>query len=129
MVLCLIALPIFAVLSIFSLKYRKLTLDAWRCLVRTATLRKCDSGLDDRIKSSITGIFLKVSPRLAKFFYTHYKAISWVILAIFLWATWYSGLGIYNYIKYGNCNGAESVAFCALKSGLSWFDRLCKLFV
>lgn len=112
MVLCLLALPIFAILGIFSVRYRKLTLDALDCLFRTITLRKCRSGLDDRIKSDLTGTILKYSPKTAKFFYKNYKIISWIILVAFLWSFYTSSIGIYNYINYGNCNGPDSTGFC-----------------
>jgi len=128
MVLCLLALPIFAILSIFSLKYRQLTKDAWNCLLKTATFRKCESGLDDRIKSSITGSILGISPRLAKFFYKNYKIISWLILFLFIWSIYVSGYGIYNYIVYGNCNGAQSAAFCAIKASETLWDKLIGCF-
>ena len=85
MVLCLLALPIFAILGIFSLKYRKLTKDSLECLFKTITLKKCSSGLDDKIRSDVTGTFLKYSPKTARFFYKHYKIISWIILIIFIY--------------------------------------------
>ena len=116
MVLCLLALPIFAVLAIFSVKYRKLTKDSLECLTKTVTFRKCSSGLDDRIRSDITGTFLKFSPKTARFFYKHYKVISWIILILFLLSTYYSAVGVYNYAKYGNCNGEQSTAFCIINS-------------
>lgn len=112
MVLCLLALPIFAILGIFSVKYRKLTLDALDCLFRTATLRRCKSGLDDKIKADVTGTVLKYSPKTASFFYKNYKIISWILLIIFLWSFYTSSVGVYNYINYGNCNGPESIDFC-----------------
>ena len=114
MVLCLIALPIFAIIGIFSIKYRKLTKDALECLFKTVTLRKCKSGLDDRIKADLTGRVLKFSPKTASIFYKHYKIISWVILIILLWSLYVSGVGLYNYVNYGNCNGPESIGFCML---------------
>ncbi len=112
MVLCLVALPIFAVLGIFSVKYRRLTLEALDCLFRTVTLRKCKSDLDNKIKADITGTVLKYSPKTAKFVYKHYKVLSWIILIIFLWSFYVSAVGLYNYINYGNCNGPESIDFC-----------------
>ena len=112
MVLCFLALPIFAILGIFSIKYRKLTLDALECLFKTATLRKCESGLDDKIKSDLTGKVLKLSPKTAKFFYKHYKIISWIILIIFIWSLYGTSVGMYNYYKHGNCNGENSDEFC-----------------
>lgn len=114
MVLCLIALPIFAILGVFSLRYRKLAKESLDCLFRTVTLRKCRSGLDERIKSDVTGKLMKVSPKLAKGFYKNYKLISILILILFIWATYVSVAGFYNYYKYGNCNGENSSEFCVL---------------
>lgn len=128
MVLCLLALPIFAVLSIFSLKYRKLTKDSLDCLFKTVTLRKCSTGLDDKIRSDVTGTFLKYSPRTARFFYKNYKIISWIILILFLWSIYAGSIGVYNYAKYGNCNGEASAAFCVIKEvkneGTSFADLI-----
>ena len=114
MVLCIIALPIFAILGIFSLKYRKLTAEALDCLFRTATLRKCRSGLDDKIKSAMTGKAMKFSPKLARLIYRNYKLISWIILIILMWSLYGTSVGIYNYYLYGNCNGPDKTGFCAL---------------
>ncbi|MFH1063613.1 MAG: thioredoxin domain-containing protein [Candidatus Woesearchaeota archaeon] len=114
MVLCFIALPVFAILGIFSLKYRKLALESLDCMFRTVTFRKCRSGLDDRIKSRITGKMMKHSPHAAKFIYRNYKLFSWIILLILIWSTYESGIGVYNYVQYGNCNGPESTGFCML---------------
>lgn len=127
MVLCLIALPIFAVLGIFSLHYRKLAKESLDCLFKTVTLRKCRSGLDDRIKSQVSGKLLKRSPRAAKVFYNHYKIITFLILVLFIWSAYESSIGVYNYVQYGNCNGPESTGFCMLdptgqNSGLSEVD-------
>jgi len=112
MVLCLLALPVFAILGIFSLKYRRLTGDALHCLFRTVTLRKCESGLDDRIRASISGMFMKFSAPLGRFFYRYYKIISFIILLAFIASTYFSAVGVYNYVKYGNCNGPASTDFC-----------------
>ena len=114
MVLCFIALPVFAVLSIFSVKYRQLTLEALDCVLRTATLRKCRSRLDDRIKSYITGNTLKISPKAAGFIYRNYKMLSWIVFALFIFSIYGSSIGIYNYVKYGNCNGPQETGFCVL---------------
>lgn len=114
MVLCWIALPVFAVLGIFSAKYRKLASESLECLFKTATFQRCKSGLDDRIKSQITGNLLKFSPASARFFYKHYKLISLVLLVLFIWSAYVSVVGIYNYVQYGNCNGPDSDGFCIL---------------
>ena len=112
MVLCLVALPIFALLSIFSVRYRRLTLEAVDCLLRTVTLRKCRSGLDERIRASISGKLLKIWPGAARFTYRYYKALSWIIFILFTWSLVVSAAGIVNYVKYGNFNGPASTGFC-----------------
>jgi len=108
----MLALPVFAVLAIFSVKYRRLTLDALDCLFRTVQLKKCDTGLDQKIKASLTGKVFKFSPSLGGFFYKHYKIISWVILILFIWSFFTGSVGLYNYIQYGNCNGPGSTGIC-----------------
>ena len=128
MVLCLIALPLFAILGIFSLKYRKLAKDSLECIFKTATLRKCESGLDDRIRAGITGRLLKHFPKAAKLLYNNYKIFSWVMLALFVWSIYGSSVGIYNYVEYGNCNGPADTGFCLLdptgqNNGLSEVDN------
>lgn len=114
MVLCFIALPIFAILGIFSLKYRKLAKDSLQCLFKTVTLRKCESGLDDRIRASITGKLMRFSTKGAGFVYRHYKLLSFLVLLLFIWSTYTGAVGVYNYYEYGNCNGPESTGFCIL---------------
>ena len=129
MVLCLIALPVFAVLGVFSLKYRRLARDAADCLFRTVTLRKCRSGLDARIQSYVTGRALRRSAGAARFLHRHFRLLSWLVAAVFVWSLVVSAQGIYNFAKYGNCNGPASTGFCLLDptgahSGLSDVDLL-----
>jgi hypothetical protein len=112
MVLCWIALPIFAILGIFSVKYRKLTKDSLACLFHTVTLRKCTSGLDKRIKSHLTGTILKYSPKTAKVVHKYYGILSWIFIIIMLWSLVVSGIGVYNFTQYGNCNGPDETGFC-----------------
>ena len=114
MVLCLIALPLFAVLGVFSVRYRKLFLESLDCLCKKATFRPCKSGLDDRIKSKVSGSLLRYSPSLAKVFYKHYNIVALLFTGLLLWSLVVSGIGIYNYSYYGNCNGPDSDGFCML---------------
>jgi protein-disulfide isomerase len=114
MVLCIIALPMFAILSIFSVKYRKLTKDAMHCLLKTVTLRKCESGLDEQIKAGITGSVFGYSPKLAGIINKNYKLLSWVFVIVMVASIYASGVGIYNYYLYGNCNGPSDTGFCPL---------------
>ncbi|MBI2542541.1 thioredoxin domain-containing protein [Candidatus Woesearchaeota archaeon] len=112
MVLCIVALPVFAILGIFSLRYRKLAVESLHCLFRTAIFRPCRSGLDENIKSSITGKVMKYSPKAAGAMYRHYRILSLLFLIVLLLSAYWTAAGVYNYWKYGNCNGPEETGFC-----------------
>ena len=113
MVLCFIALPVFLALSIFSAKYRALARRAMSCVLRTATLRPCDTGLDEEIKAaSIAGI-MKVSPAAASFVNRHIEALSVVFMLLMLLSIVFTAEGLYNYWQYGNCNGLQG-GFCPI---------------
>jgi hypothetical protein len=110
--ICLLALVVFGILGIFSATHRKIAVEAFDCVFRRLTIRKCTSGLDKRLKSQITGKLMRKSPRLAKFTYGNFEAISWVFTALMVLSLVYTGIGAYNYVVYDNCNGAHSDEFC-----------------
>ena len=116
--LCWIALPVFLFLSIFSVKYRRLTKESFHCLWNTMTLRPCQASIDQTLRADITATLMKRSPSLARFFYHQYKLIAFIVLMLMLASTYFTAVGIYNYIQYGNCNGADSTAFCAINAAL-----------
>lgn len=111
MVICIIALPVFALLGLFSLKYRMLAVEAFRCLFRTVAFKPCNTGLDLRIKSKFTAK-LMWWPAFARFFYKYFTLLSWIFVILTLLSAAFTGLGLYNYFVYGNCNGEQSDAFC-----------------
>lgn len=110
--ICLIALVIFGILGIFSATHRKIALEAFDCVFRRLTIRKCTSGLDKRLKGQITGRLMRKSPKMAKFTYKNFELISWTFAIIMVISIIYTGLGAYNFVKYGNCNGPHSDKFC-----------------
>jgi len=116
MVLCWIALPIFAILGIFSVRYRRLAVESLKCLWLSIALRPCQSTLDEVIRSDVTGALMKKSPRAARLFYNNYKAIVAIILVVMVLSTYFTAVGVYNYAKYGNCNGLDSGAFCIINT-------------
>jgi len=107
MVLCFIALPIFLILGIFSVKYRILARDAFECIGRIVTFRKCKSQLDDRIKSHLTGKIIRISPSLGRFIHKRFPIISIIFIILMIVSLFFSFTGLINYLKYGNCNGPE----------------------
>ena len=109
--LCFVALAVFLVLSIFSAKYRPLSRRALDCVVKKATLRPCDTGLDEEIKAaSIAGI-MKISPGGASFLNRHFEAFSLLFTLLFFVSLFFAAQGLYNFVIYGNCNGFEG-GFC-----------------
>jgi protein-disulfide isomerase len=103
---------VFGILGIFSASYRIIAKEAFSCVFKKITFRKCDTGLDTRLKSQITGKLLRFSPKLGKAVYKYFEVFSWALLIITLVTFYFMGLGLYNYIAYGNCNGPNSNEFC-----------------
>jgi len=110
--ICILALVVFGILGIFSATHRKIALEAFDCVFRRLTIRKCTSGLDRRLKSQITGKLMKKYPRVAKFTFKYFELISWVFTIILILSIVYTVIGGYNYYIYGNCNGPNEDSFC-----------------
>lgn len=110
--ICLIALVVFAVLGIFSAKYRTIAKEAFDCVFRRITLRKCTTGLDKRLKSQITGKLMLKYPGFAKNVYKHFEMISWVFTIVLIASLSYSVYSLANLYIFGNCYGPEPSGFC-----------------
>ncbi len=109
MVLCIVALVVFSVLGIFSVRYRILAKEAFECVFRMVTLRPCRTKFDDKIKSKIVAKLIGKSSKLAGFVYKHFKPLSWAFTTTFFVSTAYSALVVYNLVVFGTCQpGAAS---------------------
>ncbi len=109
--ICIIALIIFGILGIFSASQRKIAAEAFDCVFRKLTFRKCHTGLDVRLKGQVTGRLMKGSPKAGRFIYKHFETISWIFTILLIASIAYSAFSAYNYIVYGNCTGEED-KFC-----------------
>lgn len=105
--ICLIALFVFGVLSIFSVSHRAIAKEAFDCVFRRITFRPCTTGLDKRLKSQITGRLMRKSPRTAGKVYKNFELISWFFTILLITSLFFSGRGIYYLVRYGNCNGPQ----------------------
>jgi hypothetical protein len=112
--LCVAALLILLVLSIFSAKYRPLVREAFDCVSRRVTFRACDTGFDIKVRSAITAGLMTKSPKLAKFFNARFELISWLFVATLFWSLFASGRGVYLFWTTGSCNGLNQSGFCVL---------------
>lgn len=102
--ICIIALIVLAILSIFSAKYRPHAKEALNCVARRLTLRPCTVRFDQNVKAKITSKLLQKSPGLARFTHKHFEAISWVFTVVLFLSLAYSAYGIGNLIIYGTCD-------------------------
>ncbi len=126
MVLCFIALGVFSILGIFSAKYRAYAKEAFSCVIKKATLRKCDSDLDLRMQSEIVGKLMGINKPLAGFTNRNFAPLSWIFTILMFASFVYSAVSVYNYVAYGNCNGPNSTGFCVFDpeaTGENGFSR------
>jgi protein-disulfide isomerase len=110
--ICLIALVVFGILGLFSARYRTVAREAFDCVFRRITLRKCTTGLDKRLKSQITGKLMKKHPGFAKGVYRHFEMISWAFTVVLIASLSYSVYSVANLAVFGNCYGPEPTGFC-----------------
>jgi hypothetical protein len=120
MVICIVALAVFAVLGIFSMHYRKLARDALTCVKNMLLFQPCVTKLDEKIKSKIT-IKLMRMPTLARLFYKNFKLLSWIFTIAFFASMIYSAYGIYNLLVFGSC---QPGSVCVINQGTSQIVRL-----
>jgi hypothetical protein len=112
--ICLIALVVFGIMSIFSVSFRPLAKEAFNCVFRRLTFRKCDTGFDQKMKAGITGKLMKRSPKLAAFVHKHFELISWIFTIIMIVSLIYSAIAVYNLAINGTCT-PESPGTCIFK--------------
>ena len=104
MVVCIVAGVIFAVLGIFSSKYRTYAKEAFRCIGRMATLRKCDTDVDQRIKTTMVAKLMNKHTTTARFINHYFDVLSWAFVAAFFISLVLFAIGMYNLVVFGTCD-------------------------
>ncbi|MCX6803459.1 MAG: hypothetical protein NTY48_02705 [Candidatus Diapherotrites archaeon] len=116
--ICFVALIVFAVLGIFSAKYRAYFFEASDCIFRRVTLRKCTTSFDKKMKVKVTAGFTKLNKPFGGFVFKHFEFFSWIITILMVvslvWSGYSGGVAIYNWVSFGNCNGPNSTQVCSL---------------
>ena len=116
--ICFIALIVFAVLGIFSAKYRGYFFEASDCIFRRVTLRKCNTSFDQKMKMKITSKATKLNKPLGGYIFKHFEALSWILTIVMIvsliWSGYTGAVAAYNWVSYGNCNGPNSLVACEL---------------
>lgn len=111
--ICIISLIVFSILGIFSASHRELAKEALDCVFRRITLRPCNTGFREKIKSRIIGRLLNRSVFLARITNQYFEVFSFVFFILMVTSTFYVVKGGYNYYLYGSCNGLNQSGFCA----------------
>lgn len=118
--ICVVALVVFAILGLVSAKYRNYFFEAFDCVTKKITLRKCTTSFDKKMKMKITTKLAKVSKPLGGFVFKNFDLISWILVFLMIvsliWSAWVGFSGLYNWFYYGNCNGPDSNEFCSLNN-------------
>ncbi len=130
LVICVVAMFVFAVLGVFSAKYRAYTKESFACVFNRITLRPCDTGFDQRMKTKVVTKTFKASPKLGKIVYKHFERISWMFTILLVVSLVYASLGVYNIAVYGTCT-PDSPGECVLTDtaacGCEVIDDSCEL--
>ena len=120
MVICFIALGVFAVLGIFSAKYRAYFFEALDCVLRKATLRKCTTSFDQKMKVKICTRLSRLNKSFGSYVFKHFETVSLIFTVIMVislvWSVFVSGTALYNWVAFGNCNGPDSTQACILNT-------------
>ena len=117
MPLCLVALLVFSVMSLWSAKYRPLAKQAFKCFTKTLTLSPCDMGFEQRVKAKVTAKLLNVWPAMARFFYRNFRIFAWAFTLSFFISLGYTVYSFYNFAVYGSC---EPGGTCYLTPIIGW---------
>ncbi len=145
---CIAAFIILGILSIFSARYRRLAGEAWKCVARKTTFRKCDTNFKENLKSRLLSGLAVRRPRLARFFERWIEVLAFIFVILTIWSLLTavrSGLNLYVYDTCHPSNpescslGAEACSidsaqpqfWHSLKTGhlLSWAHADAKQFV
>jgi len=110
---CVLALLVFSVLGIFSATHRALAREALDCVLRRVTLRPCNTGFREKMKSKVLSRLLNRSVFAARVFNRHFELLSWIFFILMVASTYGVIKGGYNYYFYGSCNGLNQSGFCA----------------
>jgi len=91
-------------MSVFSVRYRPLAKEAFRCVFLKMTLRPCESGLDQKIKMSVVSKIFDHHAGAAQFVNRHFELLSWIFVALTFASFIVMAQGAWNLYQYGTCD-------------------------
>lgn len=102
--ICIVALVVFGVLGIFSARYRLYARQAFDCVFRRITLRKCETSFDRKMKMKVVSKLSAKSAAAGRFVYRHFELISWFFTVLFFASLAFTLVVVYNMVTYGTCD-------------------------
>ena len=110
---CIAAFVILSILGIFSVRYRRMAVAAWKCVGRRATLRKCDTSFKEDMKSRLLAKTAVKHPKRVKYYDHGLEVLAFAFVLLMIWSlaiSIRSGLNLY---VYDTCDPANSES-CSL---------------
>jgi len=111
MVICVVAMVVFSILGIFSVRWRRVAKESFQCVFKMIQFKPCDTQFDERVKSKLISKLMGKFPKLAKFTYKNFKVISWIFTIAFFLSLFYTTYAVYNLIAFGSCEPGASCIF------------------
>lgn len=117
---CIAAFIVFALLAIFSARYRPLAAKAWYCVWRRVTFRPCDIAFGDELKARILAKVIVRWPRLVRPIDRSLDWIAFAFVALSIWSVVAVGLSGLNLWVYDTCdpNSGESCSLSGEACGI-----------
>ncbi len=106
--ICVLAMIVFGIMAIFSASHRPIAKEAFDCVFRRITLKKCKSGLDVRLKAKLIGKLMQKNSKLARPVYKYFEVVSWLFVIIFFVSLIFTVQAGYNLVMYDNCVGPDA---------------------
>jgi hypothetical protein len=110
---CIAAFIVFAVLALFSARYRPLAAKAWRCVWLRVTFRPCDMAFGDELKARILAKVIVRWPRLVRPIDRSLDAVAFAFVALSIWSVLAVGASALNLWVYDTCD-PSSAESCSL---------------
>ena len=125
---CIAAFIILAIISIFSVKYRKMAKQAWSCTLHRVTFRPCDTSFKEETKSKLLSHVANRTPKLVKFADFVIEFLSFVLVILTVWSLYVAFMALLNLFVWGTCN-PNNASSCSLTSETCSIETVRKDFV
>ena len=122
---CIAAFIILAIISIFSVKYRKMAKQAWSCTLHRVTFRPCDTSFKEETKSKLLSHVANRTPKLVKLADFIIEFLSFVLVTLTIWSLYVAFMSLLNIFVWGTCNPSNGSS-CSLTSETCSIDTARK---